>query len=872
LLAIKLVLMKQSCSRALAALLLGIAITTGGCKDGTEPPVPGSLQIMAGNGQTAAAGTAVTVPPSVKLLTTKGNPLGGATVTFASSTNGVVTPTERTTDAQGIATLTSWTLPTQAGSHQLTVSSAGVSSVVISATATAGAVAKLIRQSTERQSATVASDVADPPVVIVADAHDNPIAGVAVTFGASGSGSVRIVTPVSDASGRARAEAWTLGPRSGEQFVLASLNGTPGVPVVSFTATAVAGPAVQLAVTRQPSTTVAAGSPLAVQPVVEIHDAFNNRVLTATNPVTASLTSSTSQTLSGTTTVTAVAGRATFSNLVVDPAGNAQLQFMAAGITDATSASFNVPATTQCPGLVLRLDNMPVGQSTRYLAHTPDAFACVDFGMATNGGQQYLVQVENISINGNSDAGVFPGTAALQSGFDVTVTTSALPSGNTINARRVANVPAGAVHSWDFGDGAIYEVAPPAPVGGARPAVFKPRASAIDANSMAAAAAVGDTIIAFLDGIPRLGIQPGNQRAVVRYVGPDLIIAEDVRLSTLQRQGGGTNTPLTPADMEAIAADYAQYSKVQAEAFFGGRHNAATEASGSKPIAIHSLMGQDNIWGYTYSNTNYFVWDFWVGTNGVDRGPNQQIERNSNNLFMHELAHMRHFGMIERAGNPPRGNRWLVEGFARATERWPIAMRLLGVTDFSRTGNVVLPGYPTPSLNTLEDVPVYTQASVSMYGGYAASSYVFDYFADQVARTTATPWRTALGEFLVAAGSETTLNQVISRYLPGLDFTTLLTRARIALYLDDFASGLPDWTQFHQYQLRASRQTQNPQLDPRNLWSRIAPGTNFSESREVLPGGAFGYVIDGTAATANARILFNVPRTSYAALSITRIR
>jgi hypothetical protein len=199
-------------------------------------------------------------------------------------------------------------------------------------------------------------------------------------------------------------------------------------------------------------------------------------------------------------------------------------------------------------------------------------------------------------------------------------------------------------------------------------------------------------------------------------------------------------------------------------------------------------------------------------------------------------------------------------------------MRLLGTAIPSRTNNLVLPTYASAGIATLEDVPAYTQASLSMYAGYATSSYVFDYFSDQVARTTTTDWMTALGEFLVNAGVEADLNAVINRYLPGLDFGALFTRARIAFYLDDYASGLPDWTQYHQFQLRASRATQNPQLDPRNLWPKIVPGTPFNETRSVLPGAAFGYVIDGINATGDARVALEMPRATYGVLSVTRIK
>jgi hypothetical protein len=113
---------------------------------------------------------------------------------------------------------------------------------------------------------------------------------------------------------------------------------------------------------------------------------------------------------------------------------------------------------------------------------------------------------------------------------------------------------------------------------------------------------------------------------------------------------------------------------------------------------------------------------------------------------------------------------------------------------------------------------------------------------------------------------------VINRYLPGLDFGTLFTQARIAFYTDDLGSALPEWTQYHQFQLRASRSTQNPQLDPRNLWPKVVPGTPFTDDRDILPGAAFGYVIDGTTATSSARVQVNVPRASYGVISVTRIK
>ncbi len=746
-------------SYGLIAVLVAGTLLVAACGDGSGPPQPGSLEVLAGADQSAAAGTTVPIPPSVRLRTIDGKPLRGAQVTFSAS-GGIVTPTETVTDAQGIAALSSWTLPEHAGSHQLTVSSAGVTPVI-------------------------------------------------------------------------------------------------------FTAEAVPGKASQLAVVTQPASTLGADTAFRVQSVVEIQDAFGNRV-SSSLPVTAGLAPGSSQTLTGTLTVQAVDGRAEFTDLVVIGTGSLQLRFTASGLADATSATFNV-AGNECAGAIRALD-FALGESNRYLASQPEAPFCFDFAQAANAGQQYLVQIENMSMTGNSDTGVFPGTAMLQTGLTVSVTTGAAPAANGSFATPRPQLPEGAVHSWDFGAGRIFEIEAREPLAGINPAVVARGDVMLDVTASGTELTAGDTIVVHMVGIPRLGIEDGQQQAVVRYVTPDLVIAEDVRLATLARQNGGVNTPLSSTDMQAIAADYARYAKVQADRFFDGRYNTAIEASGGRPIAIHSLTYADN-----FPNSNYFVWDFWVGTNGSVKGPNQQIERNANNLFMHEVSHMRHYGLVERANASWRANRWLVEGFARATERWPIAMRLLGAVAPSRTGNLVLPLYPVSSLNMLEDVPAYTQASSSLYGGYAASSYVFDYFADQVARRGG-DWRLALSQFVVNAGTEDALDGIVDRYLPGLDAGTLFTQARIALFTDDYAAGLPAWTQYHQFDLRASRTTANPQLDPRNLYLQIRPGEVFSDARVVLPGGAYGYIIDGTSATGSARVLFNLPRASYGVLSVTRIR
>src|SRR5438874_13202029 len=98
-------------------------------------------------------------------------------------------------------------------------------------------------------------------------------------------------------------------------------------------------PAAKLAFIVQPSYAVAgAASTPAVQ--VAVQDAQGNTVTTATTSVTVAIgTNPASGALSGTTTVAAVNGVATFSNLSIDTAGNGYtLTPSATGLTGATTS------------------------------------------------------------------------------------------------------------------------------------------------------------------------------------------------------------------------------------------------------------------------------------------------------------------------------------------------------------------------------------------------------------------------------------------------------------------------------------------------------------------------------------------------------
>ncbi|MDH4351081.1 MAG: hypothetical protein OEW56_08040, partial [Gemmatimonadota bacterium] len=137
-----------------------------------------ALEIVAGNGQTTAAGTAVAIAPQVRVLDAQGLPVPGVTVTFAViGGSGILAGGTPVTDTLGLAAVTSWTLGTLAGPNALT---ATVNALTAGFTAN-GIAGPAARLAFTVEPTTVAQDsVITPPVVLTAyDAFDNLASGFA---------------------------------------------------------------------------------------------------------------------------------------------------------------------------------------------------------------------------------------------------------------------------------------------------------------------------------------------------------------------------------------------------------------------------------------------------------------------------------------------------------------------------------------------------------------------------------------------------------------------------------------------------------------------------------------------------------------------
>ncbi len=235
-----------------------------------------TVTLVAGNNQTAPAGSAVPVAPSVRVADAFGNLVADAAVTFSVlAGGGRVTGGLILTNSQGIATVGSWIMGPAAGEQMLAarVEESGVTNnpIVFNATATTPTGAQMVITAGNNQEAPVGRLVPVAPTVVVRNAAGTGVPGVIVTFAiASGGGSVIGSRQTTDATGTATLGGWILGDLPGTNTLTAS---APGLTAVTFTATGVAGVAISMVAVSQTTQTAAAGANVNDPPSVVVRDA-----------------------------------------------------------------------------------------------------------------------------------------------------------------------------------------------------------------------------------------------------------------------------------------------------------------------------------------------------------------------------------------------------------------------------------------------------------------------------------------------------------------------------------------------------------------------------------------------------------------------
>jgi len=198
---------------------------------------------------------------------------------------------------------------------------------------------------TQPSASTVAgSAFAQQPVVEIRDMDDDLIntATDEVTLSFIGPGAIAGTLTVAAVAGVATFAGLSCDtPGTGLELVATAYGAEP-----ETSSTFAITPAFQLVFTTQPSASTAAGSAFAQQPVVEIRDMDDDLIDTATDDVTLLLNGPGE--LSGTVTVAAVAGVATFSGLSVNTPGTGlELVAVATGAELETSSAFAITPAFQ---------------------------------------------------------------------------------------------------------------------------------------------------------------------------------------------------------------------------------------------------------------------------------------------------------------------------------------------------------------------------------------------------------------------------------------------------------------------------------------------------------------------------------------------
>ena len=362
-------------------------------------PLPTALAVTGGGAQSGTVHATLPQPIAVRVTAADGLGVQGVVVTFAvASGGGSLSATADTTDASGYAGV-SWTLGTAAVSQSITATAGTLPSASVSATALAGTANRLAFQT--QPASTGANLIVAPPVRVAAqDSFGNTVAtftgAVTLTFGTNPGGAAlggsccrRGRRGHRDLQHAHRQHRWY---RVHARRVRAGLT-----PATSALFDVTGGVATKLGFLTQPST---AGAGAAIAPAVRVavQDVNGTTVPSAVNRVTVALGANpATDSLSGTLTVSAVNGVATFADLTMHQlATGVTLAASSSDLTGATSAPFAIATGTAAtlslvsgngqgaaPGLPLAL---PV------VVRVADAFGngvsgrTVAFAVATGGG------------------------------------------------------------------------------------------------------------------------------------------------------------------------------------------------------------------------------------------------------------------------------------------------------------------------------------------------------------------------------------------------------------------------------------------------------------------------------------------------------
>ncbi len=397
-----------------------------------QPASPTALVLISGDGQSAPAGFEVAEDLVVRLEDQNGNGIGGRPITWVvPSGSGSVSPVSTQTGPTGLAT-TRWTMPATVGAHSVNAVFSGLPPVVFTATATADAPARIELVSGNGQSAAVGAALANPLVVRVTDANDNPVSGVSVAWVAETGGSVSADNTPTDAQGLAQVGR-TLGLTPGTYGTTASVDGLQGSPI-RFVSTATVGAPAQLAILQQPGSPVVSGSTFTPAPVIQVQDAQGNAVPVGGVPIVATITSGQAgATLDNESRNTNANGRVTFTTLEISgpPDDDYVITFTALFQGSPLGSVSSDPITVTAGGATrLILTQQPPSTALSGVALSPQPTVQV-----VDGTGNPVAGSRNITVAIGAGDGTLEGTLTVSTGSGSTATFTNLAISGPVGAR-----------------------------------------------------------------------------------------------------------------------------------------------------------------------------------------------------------------------------------------------------------------------------------------------------------------------------------------------------------------------------------------------------------------------------------------------------
>lgn len=329
---------------------LATVLSIAGCGETTEPIVATRLGFTA---QPAAitAGAVIAPPVLVAVQDADGNTVTSATnaVTVALGSNpggGTLSGTTTVPAVNGVATFADLRISGLGTGYTLSASSPGLGGAVSTPFPVAAPAGSKLVFMIQPGPVTAGAAMAPAIVVAVQDPAGNTLgsatSSISLAIGTNaGSGTLSGTTTVAAVNGVATFSGLSI-DKAGTGYTLSAAS--PGLGAATSTPfTVTAGPASLLAFTVQPTATLT-GAAILPAVAVAIRDGFGNPVTTATHSITIALGANPGGgALSGTATVAALNGVATFPDLSINNAGTGYtLTATAAGLTAGTSAGFTI--------------------------------------------------------------------------------------------------------------------------------------------------------------------------------------------------------------------------------------------------------------------------------------------------------------------------------------------------------------------------------------------------------------------------------------------------------------------------------------------------------------------------------------------------